>query len=258
MGHANVLHISIRIMLEYTFKIAHKGCWTESIHNRFPDISATIIHSYWLHGTSITMIEVMNVDPNEVNDVVRWLRDHEVMTVAQLVSYDDKQHKAFISLAGDYKNETVPVLNVLLRNRCFPTIPATVSNGYEHWSVIVSDHEQLSSAHDDLENIGSVRVDALTSPNLDQLITGLSEVKQAVQNLTPRQHEVLLRAIENGYYDSPRDCNIEELAAMDTANTSTVGEHLRRSEAKILKAIAPLLARSSESDVRETPPVHAD
>lgn len=226
-------------MLEYTFRIKHEGCWTETLNDEFPEVSATIIYSYRLVGVSITMIEATKVE--EPDALVAWLDDHEVMTTAQLVYYDEDRQTAFVSLAGDYETDTEPVLNVLLRNRCFPTIPATVSGGREHWSVIASSHEQVSKTHEELRQVGRVEVDSLHTPDLDRLLTGLSEVKQAVQDLSPRQREILARAIEEGYYDSPRSCNIAELAEMDSANTSTVGEHLRRSESKILEAVAPLL-----------------
>ncbi|MFB6184937.1 MAG: helix-turn-helix domain-containing protein [Haloarculaceae archaeon] len=233
-------------MLEYTFRIRHDGCWTANLNEDFPNVSATIIYSYRLLGVSITMIEATNVaDPDEL---VAWLADHEVMTDARLVSYDDDRGTAFVSLAGDYGTDTEPVLNVLLRNRCFPTVPATVSGGREHWSVVASDHEQVSTAHEELQGIGRVEVDSLCDPDLDRLLTGLFEVKQAVQALSPRQREVLARAVEEGYYDTPRGCNIADLAELDSANTSTVGEHLRRSEAKILKAVAPLLAEPDHGD----------
>jgi len=230
-------------MLEYTFSIKHKGCWTDTLNDTFPDVRATIIYSYRLTGTSITMVEVTRVGEESLDDLVDWLADHPVMNASRLVSYDDRRRKAFISLEGDYDTDTEPVLNVLLRNNCFPTTPATVARSREHWSVLASTHEQVSEAHRELQQIGSVDVDSLRSPDLDRLLTGLTEVKEAVQDLSPRQLEVLSRAIAEGYYDSPRSCNIEELAETDKANTSTVGEHLRLSEAKILKAVAPMLDR---------------
>ncbi|GGJ01005.1 hypothetical protein GCM10008995_08610 [Halobellus salinus] len=230
-------------MLEYTFSIKHHGCWTADLVESYPDLRATIIYSYRIAGTSITMIETAGIDESLLDGLVEWLGSHAVMNSSQLVTYDETRRKAFISLAGDYDTDTEPVLNVLLRNDCFPTIPATVANGREHWSVLASSHERVSTAHDELREIGSVNVDSLCSPDLDALLTDLTGIKQAVQELSPRQLEVLSRAIEEGYYDSPRSCNIEELAALDDANTSTVGEHLRRSEAKILQAVAPMLDR---------------
>ncbi len=190
------------------------------------------------------MIETAGVDGDRLDGLVEWLESHPVMNSSQLVTHDQTRRKAFISLTGDYDTDTEPVLNVLLRNDCFPTIPATVANGREHWSVLASSHERVSTAHEELRAIGAVDVDSLCSPDLDALLTDLTGVKRAVQDLSPRQLEVLSRAIEEGYYDSPRSCNIEELAALDDANTSTVGEHLRRSEAKILQAVAPMLDRS--------------
>jgi predicted DNA binding protein len=230
-------------MLEYTFSIEHRGCWTETLNDFFPDVRATIIYSYRLTGTSITMIEVTQVDEERIDDLVAWLEEHPVMNSSHLVSYDDRRQTAFVSLEGDYDTDTEPVLNVLFRNNCFPTIPATVARGREHWSVLVSSHEQVSRVYEELRQIGSVEVNSLRAPDLDRLLTGLTEVKEAVQDLSPRQLEVLSRAIEGGYYDSPRACNIQDLAEFDSANTSTVGEHLRHAESKILKAIAPLLDR---------------
>ena len=237
-------------MLEYTFNIKHEGCWTETVNDDFPNVQGTIIYSYRITGTSITMVEMHQVNAGIRESLIKWLENHPVMNTAQLVSFDDNRKKAFISLRGDYNTDTEPVLNVLLRNNCFPTIPATVARGREQWCVLASSHEQVSTAHAELEQLGSVNVDSLRTPDLEGLLTGLTEVKEAIQGLSPRQSEVLLRAIEQGYYDSPRSCTIEELAELDSANTSTVAEHLRRSESKILKRVSSMLRQPE----RETEP----
>ena len=230
-------------MLEYTFRITHRGCWTETLTDEFPAVTATIVYSYRVRGDSVTMVEAAHVEPDEVDSLVEWLQAHEVMSTAQLINYDADRETAVISLVGDYDHdpETEPVLNVLLNNQCFPAVPATVSNGREHWSVLTADHEHASRAHAELQSLGALEVDALKSPQESRLLTGIGEIRQAIQDLSPRQREVLLRAIEHGYYESPRGCNIETLAELDDANVSTVGEHLRRSEAKILAAAVPIL-----------------
>ncbi|WP_336336681.1 helix-turn-helix domain-containing protein [Haloarcula brevis] len=230
-------------MIEYTFEITHENCWTETMNDSFPEVSATIIYSYQLFGTSITMIEATGVSADRVDPLVAWLGDHPIMTAARLISYDDGRETAYVSLAGEYDpdTDTEPVLNVLLRNRCFPTVPPTVTDGTEHWNVLASDHESVSQTHEELQSLGSVEVNSLKTPNHDQFLTGLAEIKEAIADLSPRQQEILASAVEAGYYDSPRSCGIEDLAATDSANTSTVGEHLRRSEAKILNAVGSLL-----------------
>lgn len=239
-------------MLEYTFRIRHRGCWTETVNDHFPGVRATIVYSYRLLGVSITMVEVTNVQATEIDGLVAWLSDHDVMTGAQLISYDPDKRTGLISLSGDYETDTEPVLNVLLRNRCFPTVPATVRRGREHWTVLASDQQQVTETHDELQRMGSVEVDSLKRPGIDRLLTGLIEIKQAVEDLSPRQREVLIQAVEAGYYDSPRACRLEDLAESDSANTSTVGEHLRRSETKILTTVAALLEETWDEDGRRS------
>lgn len=243
-------------MLEYTFYIRHDGCWTETLNRSFPNVTATIIYSYRLLGSSITMIEVVNVAEADIDELVAWLEGHPVMTTAQLLQYDERNKNAYISLVGEY-DDAEPVLNVLFRNRCFPTIPATVSDGQEHWSVVAPTDEAASRAHTQLQEIGSVSVDSLSEPDLDRLLTGLTKIKQAVGDLSSRQKEVLSRAIECGYYESPRACSIEALADSDSANTSTVGSHLRRSEAKIIQAVTPLLTDTDDALDRSETERHA-
>ncbi|WP_254532953.1 bacterio-opsin activator domain-containing protein [Natrinema gelatinilyticum] len=58
-----------------------------------------------------------------------------------------------------------------------------------------------------------------------------------VRELTPRQHEVVLLAYTNGYYDWPREQTGEELAAELGVSYSTFSEHLRKAEQKILSKV---------------------
>lgn len=232
-------------MLEYTFSIQHQGCWTEKINKEFPELTASIVYSYRLRNRSITMIEANNIPESSLDDLLCWFNDHPIMISAKAVHYNDVNKSAYICLIGKYSDESEPVLDVLLGNQCFPIIPATVTRGREHWTVVGPTNEAVSQAHAELQQIGSVSVDSLGDPELDQVPTGLITIKQAIYTLSSRQREVLMRAIKEGYYDSPRSCSIESLAEADSANTSTVGKHLRKSEAKILQAALPLLIDSS-------------
>lgn len=55
--------------------------------------------------------------------------------------------------------------------------------------------------------------------------------------LTDRQREVFERAVEVGYYEIPRAVNQSELAAMLDCAPSTVDEHLRKAESKMLSGL---------------------
>ncbi|WP_247004641.1 helix-turn-helix domain-containing protein [Halosolutus gelatinilyticus] len=55
--------------------------------------------------------------------------------------------------------------------------------------------------------------------------------------LTDRQKEVVRAAITEGYYDIPRRATQSDLAAELGLSQGTIGDHLRRIEAKIIKSV---------------------
>lgn len=56
-------------------------------------------------------------------------------------------------------------------------------------------------------------------------------------HLTDRQKEILRTALAAGYYDIPRHASQRDLAAEFGLSRGTIGEHLRRAEAKIIRSI---------------------
>jgi hypothetical protein len=62
-------------------------------------------------------------------------------------------------------------------------------------------------------------------------------------SLTERQQEILLTALELGYFETPRQTNQEAIAEALDVSTATVGEHLRRIQAKLIPAVVPRALR---------------
>lgn len=61
-----------------------------------------------------------------------------------------------------------------------------------------------------------------------------SESNRLRSLLTDRQREILITAVEQGYYDVPRRAGIRDLADEIGLSVATVGEHLQKIEARIL------------------------
>ncbi|HET7324925.1 MAG TPA: helix-turn-helix domain-containing protein [Halococcus sp.] len=55
--------------------------------------------------------------------------------------------------------------------------------------------------------------------------------------LTERQRDVLATAVELGYYETPRRATHADIAAVIGCSTGTVGEHLRKVEARVLSEL---------------------
>ena len=57
--------------------------------------------------------------------------------------------------------------------------------------------------------------------------------RDAFDCLTDRQEEVVVTALERGYYRNPREATQEDVAAVLDCSPGTVGEHLRKAEARV-------------------------
>lgn len=69
-----------------------------------------------------------------------------------------------------------------------------------------------------------------------EAVGGLTETTAAVEaRLTDRQRDVVETGVGLGYYDIPRTASQEDIAAELDCAPSTVAEHLRKAEARVLR-----------------------
>ncbi len=74
---------------------------------------------------------------------------------------------------------------------------------------------------------------------LEQISDYVPEEERLFSMLTERQQETLQAAFDVGYYRVPREATHQDIADYLNRSDGTVGEHLRKIEAKIMTAIAP-------------------
>lgn len=91
------------------------------------------------------------------------------------------------------------------------------------FDVVVFRREDLRRIVRDLRTIGQVRLGKLTP------------YEEPVTSLSPRQEEVLQAALDAGYFDWPREIDAKSLAGRLGIAHSTLLEHLRKAEKKLLK-----------------------
>lgn len=104
-----------------------------------------------------------------------------------------------------------------------PSFPFTVTDGEVHWEFL-ADAERLAALAEQLEDVGvDYTVDGVGQPSADDGV------------LTPTQRRLVRAAVEHGYYDAPRGCELRDLAAEFDLAVSTCSETLRRAEGEILR-----------------------
>lgn len=99
-----------------------------------------------------------------------------------------------------------------------PTFPFVVADGAADWTLLATD-EAVSSLVEELEAAG-IGFD----------VASVTPVTEPDDPLTPRQRRLVRAALRRGYFETPRDCSLGELAAELGLAKSTCSESLRRAE----------------------------
>ena len=95
---------------------------------------------------------------------------------------------------------------------------------------VIGEEETVRRAIEDVPE--EIRVE------LEQLSDYDPELRELSSMLTDRQREILDTAAELGYYEVPRRATHQDIADELDLSTTTVGEHLRKIEARMLSEIA--------------------
>ncbi|WP_136715872.1 helix-turn-helix domain-containing protein [Halorientalis salina] len=150
------------------------------------------------------------------------------------LSYDvfeieDDGLRAHVHLTPD----TMVTALIMLKNEYDLIInpPLTIDeDGGLHMSV-AGDPDKIRKAA--MNRPGSIDI------QLEEAENGDVDMVDITTLLTDRQQEVLEVAMEQGYYEIPRQATNEDIAADMDCSTSTVGEHLRKIESRLISEIGP-------------------
>lgn len=118
---------------------------------------------------------------------------------------------------------------------CLYQPPTVHRDGWEQYSLIAFDEDDIRALHADLEADREIDVVSKTGLEETELPHSLlTPIDQLFGELTDRQLAALQLALEAGYYEQPRACSISELAERTTVARATFEEHLRKAENKLL------------------------
>ncbi len=67
-------------------------------------------------------------------------------------------------------------------------------------------------------------------------------VDEVLSNLTQREGEALLSAIDNGYYKIPRKTTLEHIAKNSNVSRTTFEERTRKTEIKLMNSMSPYIS----------------
>jgi predicted DNA binding protein len=132
------------------------------------------------------------------------------------------------------------VTEIVERNSCLSIPPEVYYGGWEEYRVLGFRENDYKKMFQQLEQIGQVRIieKRITSEKniRDTFMVSLNRV---FSQLTEKQVNSLIAALESGYYQIPKKVTTTQIADRNKVPRTTYEEHLRKAESKVLQAIAP-------------------
>ena len=189
--------------------------WIRTLSESYPDAEFRVLAA--LPADDDTGVGLVEVSAPDLPDVVGEMDDAEGVLRLELLEASAESALVEFETAD-------PLLLLSVSESAVPLeLPLTVQDGEAELDVTAS-RDSLSTLAGQLETFGM---------SFD--VEYVRELSDSEHLLTDRQRRLLDVAVEEGYYDSPRDCTLTELAEEVGVAKSTASETLHRAEGKIIK-----------------------
>lgn len=188
--------------------------WVGRLSRQHPGITFRVLSAMPAGETGVGLVEIVGEPLADVLEAIAGSEDVERVDVLQRV-----EDRAVVQF-----ETSEPMLLFSVRESGAPLdLPMEIRDG-EAAMEITASSDRISALGRQLDAFG-LRYDLeriYRSPDSPDL-------------LTERQRDLLVAAIDRGYYDTPRECTLTELAEATGRAKSTVSETLHRAEGKVLK-----------------------
>ena len=226
-----------------TLDLWHPNCW--AIKATGETSGGVLAHSIYTSPTTDGdhrgkvkgLFTAFAEDESSVDELLEAIRDSEHSgELSELQERFGRERNAPGNVVREFFLEYDPedmVCPTLLEHGFVHNAPVRIEDGREEWQVcFVDDRSQIDDALDRVrEQAGAeVRIDSITT---SEAATTTAR-DQRLDTLTAKQRSVFEHAREAGYYEWPRKCDTRELAADLDVSKTTLLEHLRKAEAKLL------------------------
>lgn len=204
-------------MINATFRIElPNDLWISQLSTAFPRTTFRLLSGYRTGDTALELGEMITDRPTEV---VTAMDDHPSIEAHELLESDDRRALLKYETADTALYDFVETSSLTIE------FPVDVRNGWYEFD--------LTGTRDELDRLQKV----LESTPLSYELLSLVNSTDPGDMLTDRQQEIIRTAVQNGYFEIPRECTLAELADELDIDKSTASTILRRGEAQIVKSV---------------------
>lgn len=191
------------------------AAWIGDISTDYPEVEFRVLAALPTQDTGVGLVELTGPD---LARVVRAIEAREAILSLEILG--QSPDRMLIQFETDE-----PLLLFSVQESGVPLEPPVDIKDGRATVEVTASQDRLSTFGSQLEQFGmSFDVDFVRRT-----------VEATDQLLTDRQRELILAAVQEGYYDTPRECSLTGLAEQLDMAKSTVSETLHRAEETIIK-----------------------
>ena len=191
-----------------------EGPWVADVSRAHPDATFQVLAALPGDGPGFALVWISAPD---LDAVLSDMHDHPVLSELSVMQRTESE-------ATVQFETSAPMLLIAAKRSGIPIeMPIEIRDGEATIDV--------TGAHDRLSQLGR----QFQELDMDFRVEYIQERLQPSQILTEKQRELLLTAVECGYYDTPRECSLTDLAETVGIAKSTASETLHRAEEEVIK-----------------------
>lgn len=234
-------------MLTAKVCVRYEGDWTAKLqaHDVFGEFLASTFRDRRYIG-----IMALECDHGDVETVVGIIEDHHMVDSVEVIEEygaDSRGRASATLFLNGHLTEFTP-LQTLLYEGFLPIGPTKLEGGRECFDLLLHDRDELSNAIELLEEFGSVNVDRISDEFRHEVVPSRAGWQQLLASIPPRRRELLNLAVEQGYFEIPRQVTLEELAAQMDITKTTASSHLRKAEQQFFEFLLPYINLAADEE----------
>ena len=219
-------------MLTAKICVQYDEDWTAELarHNVFAEfLASTFRHRRY--------IGIVALESDDLDASLAVIGDHQAVDEIDVLERYELRHadqeSATIFVRG-VLTEFTP-LQTLLYEGFLPIGTTKLENGRECFDLLLNDRDELSKAAEILSEFGPVAVERISNDFSRQVTPSAAEWHELLSSIPSRQRELITLALEEDYFEIPRQTTLEELAEEMGITKTTASNHLRKAERSLME-----------------------
>jgi len=205
-------------MIEAILKITSENYYSCELTRSIP-VRVSLVTINGPEGFGI--IESLDGTEKPLQKYTRLMRRSKSIDVFEILHKSDLLYwtRAVHNIGGE------SILDTVLENGCMTRLPIIITKGYQSHSILAPSQKKFSQMFADLKK----RFTSVMIERIKRYPDGMT-----LPLLTRKQMDAVALAHSRGYYEIPRECELEELSKDLGIKRVAMQERIRRAEKKII------------------------